>query len=229
MGEAALAAAQATSYVNAGTVEFLADDAGNFYFLEMNTRLQVEHPITELVTGVDLVKLQIRVAAGAPLPFTQATLSQRGHAIECRIYAEDPANGFLPSIGQIHFVKEPTGPGIRVDSGVSSGDAISIHYDPMLAKLIVLADSRSDAIDKMRHALRAYVVLGDVVTNIPFLQDLLDHSAFRAGSTATDFIDVHLPAWQPAVNRLSRCGFDCRRTSRFGGQWGGQRRWPRRN
>ncbi|MEM7125489.1 MAG: acetyl-CoA carboxylase biotin carboxylase subunit [Chloroflexota bacterium] len=198
MGQAAVAAAQATGYVNAGTVEFLADDAGNFYFLEMNTRLQVEHPVTELVTGVDLVKLQIRIAAGKPLPFTQTDLSQRGHAIECRIYAEDPANGFLPSIGQIHLVQEPVGPGIRVDSGVTSGDKVSIHYDPMLAKLIVLGDNRSDAIAKMLHALREYVILGDLVTNIRYLWDLLDHDAFRAGHTTTDFVEHHLPTWQSA-------------------------------
>jgi len=202
MGEAAITAARATGYVNAGTVEFLADDGGNFYFLEMNTRLQVEHPITEMVTGVDLVKLQIRVAAGQSLPFTQTDLSQRGHAIECRIYAEDPANNFMPSVGQIHFIKEPTGPGIRVDSGVTSGDEISIHYDPMLAKLIVLGDNRADAIDKIGNALREYVILGDLTTNIPYLGMLIDHPAFCAGNTTTDFIDTHLSNWQPTAPTL---------------------------
>lgn len=197
MAEAAVMAAQATAYVNAGTVEFLADDGGNFYFLEMNTRLQVEHPITELVTGIDLAKLQIRVAAGEAIPFTQADVSQRGHAIECRIYAEDPATQFMPSIGTIHYLQEPSGPGIRVDSGVVSGDEVSIHYDPMLAKLIVLADTRTDAIDKMRAALAEYVVLGDLVTNIPFLLDLLDHDVYHAGNTTTDFIDSYMNAWQP--------------------------------
>lgn len=202
MADAAVTAAQATQYLNAGTVEFLADNVGNFYFLEMNTRLQVEHPVTELVMGVDLVKLQIRVAAGDPLPFTQADLSQRGHAIECRIYAEDPVNNFLPSIGTVHYLQEPEGPGIRVDSGVMSGTEISIHYDPMLAKLIVLGDTRSDAIDKMRTALANYVILGDVVTNIPFLHDLLDHPSFHAGDTNTDFITEHMSRWQPTISEL---------------------------
>ena len=202
MAQAAIAAAEATDYLNAGTVEFLADDAGNFYFLEMNTRLQVEHPVTELVTGVDLVKLQIRVAAGEALPFSQADISQRGHAIECRIYAEDPATNFMPSIGTIHYLQEPSGPGIRVDSGMASGDDVSIHYDPMLAKLIVLADTRPDAIDKMRAALAEYVVLGDLITNIPFLHDLLDHDIYRKGNTTTDFIDSYMDAWQPATPDL---------------------------
>ncbi len=202
MGNAAIAAAKATGYVNAGTVEFLADTDGNFYFLEMNTRLQVEHPITEMVTGVDLVKLQIRVAAGEPLPFAQSDLRQRGHAIECRVYAEDPANDFLPSIGHIEFIQEPTGPGLRVDSGVSSGVQVSIYYDPMLAKLIVLGDNRDDAIDKMLSALRDYVVLGDLVTNIPYLRELINHPAFRAGETTTSFIERHLPTWQLARGEL---------------------------
>ena len=199
MGAAAIAAAHAVNYVNAGTVEFLVDDAGNFYFLEMNTRLQVEHPITELVTGIDLVKAQIQVAAGESLPFTQDDLAQRGHAIECRIYAEDAAHGFLPSIGTLALVKEPAGPGIRVDSGVVSGDAVTLHYDPMLAKLIVYGTDRQDAIAKMVWALRNYVVLGDLVTNIPFLQAVLEHPAFPAGATTTSFIDQHLASWQEAT------------------------------
>ncbi|MEZ4861196.1 MAG: acetyl-CoA carboxylase biotin carboxylase subunit [Caldilineaceae bacterium] len=197
MGEAAVAAARAVDYVNAGTVEFLVDEQGNFYFLEMNTRLQVEHPITELVTGVDLVQTQIQVAAGAPLPFTQADLHQRGHAIECRIYAEDAANGFAPSIGALHLVKEPTGPGIRVDSGVTSGDTISHHYDPLLAKLIVLGADRQQAIQRMLYALQHYVILGEVVTNLTFLQAVLAHPAFAAGATSTAFLEQHLPHWTP--------------------------------
>jgi len=196
MGEAAIAAAQATGYLNAGTVEFLADDAGNFYFLEMNTRLQVEHPVTECVTGIDLVKLQINVAAGEALPFSQAEISQRGHAIECRIYAEDPETNFMPSIGTIHYLQEPTGPGVRVDSGMASGDNVSIHYDPMLAKLIVSAETRADAVDKMGVALAEYIVLGDIITNIPFLRGLLEHHVYRSGTTTTDFIERYMDGWR---------------------------------
>jgi acetyl-CoA carboxylase biotin carboxylase subunit len=190
MGEAAVAAVRAVGYTNAGTLEFLVDAQRNFYFLEMNTRLQVEHPITEAVTGVDLVKLQIRVAAGEPLPFTQADLSQRGHAIECRIYAEDPENNFLPAIGKVLTAVEPVGPGVRVDAGVTTGDEVTLHYDPMIAKLIVLGEHRQDAIGKMLWALRRYVVLGDIVTNIAFLRQVLSHPRFQAGDTTTDFIDA---------------------------------------
>ncbi|HAJ35138.1 MAG TPA: acetyl-CoA carboxylase biotin carboxylase subunit [Chloroflexi bacterium] len=190
MGAAAVAAVRAVGYTNAGTVEFLVDAQRNFYFLEMNTRLQVEHPITEVVTGVDLVKLQIRVAAGEPLPFTQAELSQRGHAIECRIYAEDPANHFLPAIGKVLTAVEPVGPGVRVDAGVTTGDAVTLDYDPMIAKLIVLGENRRDAIGKMQWALRHYVILGDVITNIAFLRTVLAHPRFLAGDTTTDFVDA---------------------------------------
>jgi len=196
MGTAALAAARAVDYVNAGTVEFLVDGDGNFYFLEMNTRLQVEHPITELVTGIDLVKTQIAITAGQPLPFTQATVQQRGHAIECRVYAEDPATGFLPAIGKLQVVQEPVGPGIRVDAGVVSGDTVSLHYDPLLAKLSVLGMDRADAIAKMKQALQDYVILGDVVTNLAFLRDLCAHPAFQAGRTTTDFIEQYMGNWQ---------------------------------
>ena len=197
MGAAAVAAVQAVGYTNAGTLEFLVDSRRNFYFLEMNTRLQVEHPVTELVTGVDLVKLQIRIAAGEPLPFTQADLSQRGHAIECRIYAEDPANNFLPAIGKVLLAVEPVGPGVRVDAGVTSGDEVTLHYDPMIAKLIVLGESRGDAIARMRWALDRYVVLGDVITNIPFLRAVLAHPTFLAGEQTTDFVDTAFAGWQP--------------------------------
>ena len=198
MGEAAVAAVKAAQYSNAGTLEFLVDEERNFYFLEMNTRLQVEHPITELVTGIDLGKLQLRVAAGERLPFTQAELSQRGHAIECRIYAEDPANGFLPAIGKVLLAVEPVGPGVRVDAGVTTGDEVTLHYDPMIAKLIVLGENRGDAIGKMQWALRHYVVLGDVITNISFLRDVLAHPRFAAGDTTTDFVDSDFANWQPA-------------------------------
>ncbi|MFO7635044.1 MAG: acetyl-CoA carboxylase biotin carboxylase subunit [Caldilinea sp.] len=190
MGEAAVAAVRAVGYTNAGTLEFLVDAQRNYYFLEMNTRLQVEHPITEVVTGVDLVKLQIRVAAGEPLPFTQADLSQRGHAIECRIYAEDPANNFLPAIGKVLTAVEPVGPGVRVDAGVTTGDEVTLHYDPMLAKLIVLGENRRDAIGKMLWALHHYVILGDILTNIAFLRKVLSHPRFLAGDTTTDFLEA---------------------------------------
>jgi acetyl-CoA carboxylase biotin carboxylase subunit len=197
MGAAAVAAVKAAGYVNAGTLEFLVDEQRRFYFLEMNTRLQVEHPITELVTGVDLVKLQLRIAAGEPLPFSQADLHQRGHAIECRIYAEDPANQFLPAIGKVLLAVEPQGPGVRVDAGVTTGDEVTLHYDPMIAKLIVLGEERADAIGKMQWALRHYVILGDVITNIPFLREVLAHPILQAGAQTTSFVDTHFAGWQP--------------------------------
>lgn len=189
MGEAAVRAARSVGYTNAGTLEFLVDAQRNFYFLEMNTRLQVEHPITELITGIDLVKLQIRIAAGEPLPFAQAEVRQRGHAIECRVYAEDPRNNFLPSVGRVLTAIEPVGPGVRVDAGVTTGDEVTLHYDPMIAKLIVLGENRQDAIGKMHWALRHYVLLGDVTTNLPFLRQILRHPRFLSGDVTTDFID----------------------------------------
>ncbi|MCC6614787.1 MAG: acetyl-CoA carboxylase biotin carboxylase subunit [Anaerolineae bacterium] len=191
MGAAAVAAAQAVGYVNAGTVEFIVTPDGEFYFLEMNTRLQVEHPITELVTGVDLVKLQFAIAAGEPLQFTQDVLRQRGHAIECRVYAEDPANGFLPATGRLLRFIPPTGPGVRVDSGVQSGDDIGIHYDPMIAKIIVHDRTREAAIRRMITALGETVILG-VTTNLEFLRTLLEHPAFLAGEVDTSFVERHL-------------------------------------
>ncbi|MCS6845165.1 MAG: acetyl-CoA carboxylase biotin carboxylase subunit [Caldilineales bacterium] len=197
MGEAAVAAVRAVGYVNAGTLEFLVDPATRqFYFLEMNTRLQVEHPITEQVVGVDLVKLQIRIAAGEPIPFRQEDLSQRRHAIECRIYAEDPANGFLPSIGKVLRAVEPVGPGVRVDAGITTGDEVTVHYDPMIAKLIALGEDRDDAIRKMDWALRHYVILG-VTTNIPFLRAVINHEAFRRGEATTQFVDRYFADWRP--------------------------------
>jgi len=202
MGAAAVAAATAVGYQNAGTVEFIVDENRHFYFLEMNTRLQVEHPITEAVTGLDLVELQIRIAAGEKLPFSQADLHQRGHAIECRIYAEDPANDFLPAIGAVLLAQLPNMPGVRVDTGVGSGDVVSIHYDPMIAKLVVYGASREAAIRRMQAALRAYVILG-VTTNIPFLAAVMAHPAFWAGETPTDFIPRYLANWQPPTSDTS--------------------------
>jgi len=191
MGAAAVAAAQAVGYTNAGTVEFIVTGEGVFYFLEMNTRLQVEHPVTEMVTGLDLVKMQFQVAAGESLPFKQADLSQRGHAIECRLYAEDAANNFLPAVGTLLRFIPPDGPGIRVDAGVQSGDEISIHYDPMIAKIIVHDVDRAAAIQRMKNALSQTVALG-TITNREFLMALLSHPAFAAGEVDTHFIDSHL-------------------------------------
>jgi acetyl-CoA carboxylase biotin carboxylase subunit len=196
MGAAGVAAAQAVSYVNAGTVEFIVTPAGEFYFLEMNTRLQVEHPVTEWVTGLDLVKLQFAIAAGEALPFTQADLSQRGHAIECRLYAEDARSGFLPAVGEILLFQPPEGIGVRVDSGVQSGDTITIHYDPMIAKIIVYERTREAAIRRMDAALRETVILG-TTTNLSFLRALINHPVFAAGEVDTGFIERHLDQLLP--------------------------------
>src|SRR5512142_2370174 len=187
MGEAAVTAARAVGYTNAGTIEFLVDPSTrSFYFLEMNTRLQVEHAVTECVLGLDLVHWQIRVASGEPFPYEQSALLPRGHAIECRIYAEDPADGFLPSTGTILQLVEPRGPGIRLDSGISVNGEVTHFYDPLLAKLIVQAEDRTSAIDRMRAALSEYVIHG-VVTNIDLLQDILAHPDFAAGKVSTSW------------------------------------------
>ena len=170
---------------------------GHFDVLGRNARLQVEHPITEAVTGIDLVKAQLWVAAGEPLPFSQAQISQRGHAIECRIYAEDPANHFLPSIGKVLAAVEPVGPGVRVDAGISTGAEVMLHYDPMMAKLIVWGQDRVDALGKMAWALEHYIVLG-VTTNIPFLLAVIRHPVFEAGEATTHFVEEHFADWQPA-------------------------------
>jgi acetyl-CoA carboxylase, biotin carboxylase subunit len=188
MGEAALKAARAAGYYNAGTVEFLADNSGSFYFLEMNTRLQVEHPVTELVTGLDLVRLQIEIAAGGHLPFTQDQVALRGAAIECRIYAEDPTNNFFPSPGKIDQLSEPGGPGVRVDSGIYPGWTVPIEYDPMLSKLIVWSGSREHAIERMLRALGEYHV-GGIKSNIPLFRAILNDPAFRAGDLHTGYLD----------------------------------------
>jgi len=195
MGAAAVAAARAVGYEGAGTIEFLLDQDGGFYFLEMNTRLQVEHPVTELVTGQDLVRTQILVAGGAPLPWRQEELAVRGHAIECRLYAEDPENGFLPSLGRLLLLREPAGPGVRVDSGVRQGDEVTLHYDPMIAKLCVHAHDRPAAVARMAAALRDYPILG-VATNHEYLLAVLGTAAFAAGRLHTGFLDEHLARWR---------------------------------
>ncbi|MDA3929326.1 MAG: acetyl-CoA carboxylase biotin carboxylase subunit [Prolixibacteraceae bacterium] len=187
MGEQAIAAARSVNYVGAGTVEFLVDDDHNFYFLEMNTRLQVEHPITERVTGVDLVKQQIIIASGLPMTWKQEDLKQFGHAIECRIYAEDPDNNFMPSPGVIKHITEPLGLGVRTDGYVYEGYEIPIYYDPMISKLIVWAQTRDEAIQRMKRALFEYKITG-VKTSIPFLKRIMDTSDFVSGTYNTHFI-----------------------------------------
>ena len=194
MGATACAVAKAAGYRSAGTVEFLLAPDGSYYFLEMNTRIQVEHPITEMVVGVDLVQEQIRIAMGDPISFRQADLKQRGHAIECRIYAEDPANGFLPQSGPLLFVHEPSGPGVRVDSGIYGGSEVSTYYDPILAKLIAWAPDRDSCTKRIIRALEDYAILG-IQTNIAFLIDVLKLPAFQEGATYTDFIQRNMPAW----------------------------------
>jgi acetyl-CoA carboxylase biotin carboxylase subunit len=188
MGAAAIQAARAVGYYNAGTVEFLVDQEGRFYFLEMNTRLQVEHPITELVTGLDLVRLQVEIAAGGRLPFAQPDVRWTGSAIECRIYAEDPYNDFLPFPGKLTRLTRPFGPGIRLDGCVYEGWTVPMEYDPLLAKLAVWAGSRGEAIDRMVRALGEYMV-GGIRTNIGFFRQILEEPEFRAGNLHTGFIE----------------------------------------
>ncbi len=195
MGETAKKIALTAGYRNAGTVEFLLDQDRNFYFLEMNTRIQVEHPITELTTGIDIVCEQLRIASNENLRFEQTQILQQGHAIECRIYAEDPENNFLPSPGRIIAMREPHGPGIRVDSGIYEGFEIPVNYDPILSKLIVHAENRELAVKKMELALIDYRILG-IRNNIGFLSDIIRHHEFRAGNTHTKFIDQHMPDWK---------------------------------
>jgi len=202
MGETACSVARAAGYRSAGTVEFLLAPDDSFYYLEMNTRIQVEHPITELVVGVDLVQEQIRIASGQPISFKQEQLQQKGHAIECRIYAEDPANSFLPQSGPLLLVHEPSGPGVRVDSGIYSGSEVSTYYDPILSKLIVHAPNREAARLRMIRALRDYAILG-IPTNIAFLIDALRHVAFVEGATYTDFIPRNLPDWPAGPGALT--------------------------
>ena len=207
MGQAAIAVARAARYRNAGTVEFLLEGSGDsarFYFLEMNTRLQVEHPVTEQVTGVDLVRAQIVVAAGQPLPWRQEDLEQRGHAIEVRVYAEDPARQDLPQAGTLLLYREPSMPGIRIDTGITEGAEVAVHYDPMLAKLIATGETRDAARQRALAALHQYPILG-IRTNIPLLIQLLEHPRFVAGDVDTGFLDAEgdiirsgLPSTPPA-------------------------------
>ena len=188
MGAAAVKLARAVNYVGAGTVEFLvADDTREFYFLEMNTRLQVEHPVTELVTGIDLVREQITVAAGAPLSFSQDEIRWHGHAIECRVYAEDPANNFFPSPGRITHLQVPHGPGIRDDGGVEVNSEVSIHYDPMISKLAAWGRTRAECVDRLRRALEEYQV-GGIKTTLPFFREIVRDEEFRSGNLDTGFI-----------------------------------------
>ena len=193
MGEAAVQLALSAGYVNAGTVEFLVDAEQNFYFLEMNTRLQVEHPVTELITGLDLVRLQIEVAMGRPLSLTQQDVRLRGHAIECRIYAEDPANNFLPSPGRITRLLQPSGPGIREDCGVYEGWVVPLDYDPMLSKLVAYAETREAAIDRMMRALDEYVI-GGIRTNVSLFQTILNDADFRSACIDTGYLERLLDA-----------------------------------
>jgi acetyl-CoA carboxylase biotin carboxylase subunit len=189
MGECAVMVARAVDYVGAGTVEFLVSDVDrSFYILEMNTRLQVEHPVTELVTGIDLVREQIRVAAGEPLSFTQEDVTLTGHAIECRIYAEDPDNNFLPSPGKITRLRIPQGPGVRDDGGVYEGSEVSIYYDPMISKFAVYGRDRTEAIGRMRRALREYEVSG-IKTTLPFFREVMEDEEFVEGKLDTAFIE----------------------------------------
>ncbi len=214
LGNAALRIARAAGYVNAGTVEFLVDQNRQYYFMEVNTRLQVEHPVTEMVTGTDLVQEQIRIAAGEPLTLRQEDLQLRGHALECRVYAEDPEAGFVPSPGRVLHLSEPDLPGVRIDSGLRAGQDIPMHYDPILSKVIAWAPDRSRTISKMLQALDEYVLLGSQ-TNLSFLRAIIAHPAFAAGDLSTGFLQEHLAAWHrleptPAIVAIAALLSDAR-------------------
>lgn len=203
MGASAVAAARAVGYVGAGTVEFIVDaDTEQYYFMEMNTRLQVEHPVTECIVGMDLVQLQLHVAAGHVLPFAQDAVRCTGHAVEARVYSEDPYNSFLPGSGRIEYLEAPSGAGLRVDSGVVAGDEVSIFYDPMISKVICHAEDRNKALDGLSAALRRYRVAG-VPTNIEFLQKAVEHPGFRAGMVDTGFIAKHEAELLPVADTPS--------------------------
>jgi 3-methylcrotonyl-CoA carboxylase alpha subunit len=210
LAAAACEVARSINYSGAGTVEFLVDSEEHFYFMEMNTRLQVEHPVTEMITGLDLVAWQLKIAANEPLPLTQEQIQANGHAFECRIYAEDPFNEFIPSIGQINFLKEPTGKGIRIDTGVKISSQITMYYDPMIAKLITWGTDREEALQRMQQALQGYFI-GGLKTNIPFLQAICQHPKFCQAQLSTDFlsaekINIALPDKQLAL--LMAISFD---------------------
>jgi acetyl/propionyl-CoA carboxylase alpha subunit len=201
MGEAAVTMARSAGYLNAGTVEFLLDsENGQFYFLEMNTRLQVEHPITEQVLGLDLVEWQVRIASGEELTISQDDIQARGHAVECRIYAEDPNHNFVPSAGTLVKWLPPSGPGLRLDSGVAQGQEISIHYDPMLAKLIAWGPDRSSSLRRMDLALSQFPVLG-LVTNIPFLRQVIRRPRFLEGDYDTGFLTGDSGVGRPELSQ----------------------------
>jgi acetyl-CoA carboxylase biotin carboxylase subunit len=204
MGAHAVAAAKAANYEGAGTIEFIMDDKLNYYFLEMNTRLQVEHPITERVVGVDLVREQIRIAEGNPLPFAQEDLHQSGHAIECRIYAEDTDNNFMPNPGTITHITEPLGFGVRCDGYVYEGYTIPIYYDPMISKLIAWGKTREEAIERMRRSLYEYKISG-VKTSIKFLERIMDAPDFRKGGYNTHFIEDNIEF----LLQEPECAFEC--------------------
>jgi len=204
MGDAAVKIARAAGYYNAGTIEFLVDDSRNFYFLEMNTRLQVEHPVTELVTGVDLVRWQLEIASGGKLPVTQEQVEWRGSAIECRVYAEDPENHFFPSPGKIERLSEPGGPGVRVDSGIYAGWHVPLDYDPMLAKLAVWSSTRAEAIARMRRAIGEYRISG-IRTNLSFFERILSDREFADAVLDTGFLErfmARLPGPSEAPDQI---------------------------
>lgn len=210
LAAAACAVARSINYSGAGTVEFLVDGDEYFYFMEMNTRLQVEHPVTELITGLDLVAWQLKIAANEPLPLTQEQIKAQGHAIECRIYAEDPFHEFIPSIGQIHFLKEPSGTGLRIDTGVRCSSQITMYYDPMIAKLIVWGNDRDEALQRLQHALKHYYI-GGVKTNIPFLQAICQHPKFSQVQLSTDFLSkehIELVTPDKEMAQLMTVSFD---------------------
>jgi acetyl/propionyl-CoA carboxylase alpha subunit len=201
MGKAAKKVINASNYTTAGTVEFLLDKNKKFYFMEVNARIQVEHPITEMVTGVDLVRQQILIAAGEKLTIKQDQIKQNGHAIETRIYAEDPDNDFVPSPGKILFLSEPSGPGIRVDSGIYQGCDIPPHYDPILSKLIVWSENRKMSIVRISETLKEYIILG-IKTNIGYLKRIIDSKNFASGDYDTHFIDKHEKKLLPKQEKL---------------------------
>ena len=201
MGDAAVAAARAAGYLSAGTVEFIVEPGGQFYFLEMNTRLQVEHPITEMTTGIDLVREQVRIAEGHALSIKQTELHQNGHAMECRIYAEVPEENFRPDVGTIAVYRPPEGPGVRLDSGIAQHSEVGFHYDPMLAKLIVWAPNRDATIERMRRALQDFVLLG-VRNNLEFLDRVISTEDFRAGRIDTQFLERHSELLDPPENEI---------------------------